>query len=413
MKNMLEGIRVIDCGTYISAPAAATIMADFGAEVIKVEQPFTGDPYRNEHPSLMALHTVRGSQQNVDEPSKDKISPNWVIDGRNKKSIGLNLNSPEGKQILHDLVKDADVFITNFPLDVRGRLSITEDEMRAINPRLIYASFTGFGEVGPEANNRGFDATVWWARSGLMDLVRTGNNAPTRLPPGLGDHNCSVSLFASIALALLHREQTGEGGHVGTSLLMNGYWSNALSVQATFCGEPVTRQPDRRDSRIPMRNAYQCSDERWLILSIIPDQRRWELLKEALESELLDDPLFADVASRADNPTLVTAALDRVFATRTLKEWTERLRAYDVTFGPVAEMQEIFEDEQAKANGVFVPFADSDLMTVTSPFWVAGYDKPKPKPAPRVGEHTDEILKQLGYDAERQEELKKSRIISS
>lgn len=412
MKNMLEGMRVIDCGTYISAPAAATIMADFGAEVIKVEQPFTGDPYRNEHPSLMALHTVRGAQKDSSAPVADKISPNWVIDGRNKKSIGLNLGSPEGKQVLRDLVKDADVFITNFPLDVRGRLSITQEEIRALNPRIIYASFTGFGEVGPEALNRGFDATVWWARSGLMDLVRTGSNAPTRLPPGLGDHNCSVSLFASIVLALLRREQTGEGSHVGTSLLMNGYWSNALSVQATFCGEPVSRQPDRKESRIPMRNAYRCSDDRWLILSVIPDQRRWELLREALDSDLLDDPLFVDVASRSENATLVTAALDRVFETRTLKEWTERLRAFDVTFGPVVEMHEIFDDEQAKANGVFVPFADSDLMTVTSPFWVDGFEKPNPRPAPKVGEHTEEILSQLGYSAEKQEALKDARIIS-
>lgn len=412
MKTLLEGMRVIDCGTYISAPAAATIMADFGAEVIKVEQPFTGDPYRNEHPSLMALHTVRGAEKGADTAAKELISPNWVIDARNKKSIGLNLGSPEGKKVLHDLVKDADVFITNFPLDVRGRLTITEEEIRAINPRIIYASFTGFGEVGPEALNRGFDATAWWARSGLMDLVRTGNNPPTRLPPGLGDHNCSVALFSSIMLALYRRERTGEGAHVGTSLLMNGYWSNALSVQATFCGEPVSRQPDRSESRIPMRNAYQCSDGRWLILSVIPDQRRWELLKEAMASDQLDDPLFADVASRAENPTLVTAALDRAFATRTLKDWTERLRAYDVTFGPVTEMQDIFDDEQAKANGVFVPFADSDLLTVTSPFWVDGYDKPRPKAAPRVGEHTDEILTRLGYSAGQQEELKKAKIIS-
>lgn len=412
MKTMLEGIRVIDCGTYISAPAAATIMADFGAEVIKVEQPITGDPYRNEHPSLMALHTVRGAPQGSSAASTDMISPNWVIDGRNKKSIGLNLRSPEGGQILRDLVKDADVFITNFPLDVRARLSITQEEMRTLNPRLIYASFTGFGEVGPEALNRGFDSTAWWARSGLMDLTRTGSNAPTRLPPGLGDHNCAVSLFAIINLALFHREKTGEGSHVGTSLLMNGYWSNALSAQATFCGETVTRQPDRKDSNIPMRNAYKCSDDRWLILSIVPDQRRWELLREALESDILDDPRFADVASRAEHPTLVTAALDRVFATRTLNEWVDRLRAYDVTFGPVAEMHEILDDEQAKANGVFVPFADSDLLTVTSPFWVDGYDKPAPKPAPRVGEHTNEIMSRLGYTAEKQEALREGKIIS-
>lgn len=412
MKNMLEGIRVIDCGTYISAPAAATIMADFGAEVIKVEQPFTGDPYRNEHPSLMALHSVRGAQPDS-TPNAEKISPNWVIDARNKKSIGLNLSKPEGKQVLRDLVKDADVFITNFPLDVRGRLSITQEEIRALNPRIVYASFTGFGEVGPEALNRGFDATVWWARSGLMDLVRTGSNPPTRLPPGLGDHNCSVSLFSSIILALYNREKTGEGGHVGTSLLMNGYWSNALSVQASFCGEPVSRQPDRKDSRIPMRNAYRCSDDRWLILSVIPDQRRWENMREALDSDLLNDPLFADVASRSENATLVTAALDRVFETRTLKEWSERLREFDVTFGPVAEMHEVAEDEQAKANGVFVPFADSDLMTVTSPFWVDGYEKPNPKAAPRVGQHTDEILSRLGYGFEQQEALKNAKIVSN
>lgn len=410
MRNVLEGIRVIDCGTYISAPVAATIMADFGAEVIKIERPGTGDTYRNEHPSLMALHTVQGAK-GTSATDTAMISPNWIVDGRNKKSVALNISSKAGKEVLYELVRNADVFITNFPADVRERLSITEEEIRSLNPRLIYASFTAFGETGPEAGNRGFDATVWWARSGIMDLVRTGSNAPTRLPPGVGDHNCAVSLFAIIALALFRRELTGEGSHVGTSLLMNGYWTNALSVQATLCGESVSRQPDRTESRIPTRNCYQCRDGRWLILSIIPDQRRWESLRLAMDSVLLDDLRFADVQSREQNATALTAVLDGVFAQNTLMEWSERLQMHNVTFGPVAEMRDILTDEQALANGIFVPFADSEMMTVTSPFWIDDYIKPKPKSAPQVGEHTDSILTQFGYDKETLAKLRTSGVI--
>lgn len=395
-KGLFEGLKVIDCASYIAAPAAATVMSDFGAEVIKIE-PLTGDPYRN-----------RGQPPSVQLSPEN---PNWLVDSRNKKSLALNLASKAGLDILYKLTADADVFITNFPPKVRKKLRLTYNDIAPLNPRLIYASFTGFGETGPDADKPGFDATVWWARAGIMDLVRAGDAAPVRSPPGMGDHPSAMGFYSAIITALYKRERTGQGSHVGSSLLMNGIWANACSVQTAIVGEEVERMPERSQHPMPWRNSYQCSDGRWLVLSIVHNDGRWEVFRNALQSPLMDDPRFQSVAGRKEHAIAVTATLDKIFATKTSEEWSKILDKHGVVFGAVTPVADVPNDEQAKIAGALVPTEDGSMLTVSSPFWIEGEEKKKAKRAPKIGQHSDEVLSAAGFSADDLKKLRSEGII--
>ena len=386
-ERVFDGLKVIDCASFIAGPAAATVMSDFGAEVVKIEPPGAGDPYRRRATPPIGP----GLESN----------PGFELDGRNKKSLALDLRSSAGQSVLRSLVAGADVFITNYPPPVRRRLGITYDDLAPLNERLIYASFTGYGEAGPEADKPGFDATAWWARSGLMHLVRAGEEtAPARSLPGMGDHPSAMATYGAIVTALYQRERTGRGGYVGSSLLANGLWANGCSVQAALCGEKVAPQPPRERGLNALRIHYRCCDNRWLLLSIAADEWRWEKFKACTESSALDDPRFATAASREANARALIPILDAIFATRDQAEWRRILDEAGLIFGIVADMDEIADDEQILASAALVPFTDG-TMTVNSPLWMEGQEKVKPRRAPKVGEHSDEVLRDAGYsDAE-------------
>ncbi len=238
MAGVFAGLKVIDCASFIAAPAAATVMADFGADVIKIEPPGEGDMYRS------MLTTLPGM------PKTDINFP-WEMISRTKRSLCLDLKSPDGKAVLDRLVADADVFITNLPLPARRRLGIAWEDLRPLNPRLVYGSFTAYGEQGPEADKSGFDSTAYWARSGLMDLVRAdATSPPARSVPGMGDHPSAMAFFGAIVTALYRRERTGLGGLASSSLLANGLWANGFFAQAGLYGlEPLPR-PKREDEQM-------------------------------------------------------------------------------------------------------------------------------------------------------------------
>jgi crotonobetainyl-CoA:carnitine CoA-transferase CaiB-like acyl-CoA transferase len=395
-ERVFDGLKIIDCASYIAAPVAATAMSDFGAEVIKIE-PLTGDPYRT--PGQPA-------------PGRDPnaMNPNWIVDSRNKKSLALDLASPQGYAVLQKLVADADVFITNFPPKVREKLKLAYGDLSPLNDRLIYASFTGFGETGPDANKPGFDATVWWARSGMMDLTREIGGTPVRPPPGAGDHPSAMGFLSAILAALYKREKTGKGSHVGSSLLMNGYWANACSLQTTICGEEVHRIPERTKHLMPWRNSYQCKDARWIILNIVHREDRWDGFRKALNSPLMDDPLLATVELRRANPHVLVAALDKIFASKPLSEWAAILDAHKVIFGTVTSMDDVPNDPQAKIAGALVPAADG-TMTISSPFWIEGEEKVVPQRAPEIGQHSDEVLAAAGFSAADIQKLRADRVV--
>ena len=398
-ERVFEGLKVIDCASFIAGPAAATVMSDFGAEVIKIEPPGAGDPYRRRATPPIGPGLAS--------------NPGFVLDGRNKKSLALDLRSAAGQAVLRRLVAKADVFITNYPPPVRRRLGITYDALAPLNERLIYASFSGYGEVGPEADKPGFDATAWWARTGLMHLVRAGEEAtPARSLPGMGDHPSAMATYGAIITALYQRERNGKGGYVGSSLLANGLWANGCSVQAALCGEKVVPQPARERGLNALRVHYRCRDGRWLLLSIAADEWRWEKFKSCLGAQVLDDARFATVASREAHARELIAILDEIFATKDQAEWRAILDEAGLIFGIVADMDEIAEDTQILASEALVPFIDGSCLTVNSPFWVAGQEKVNPRPAPHVGEHSDEVLRQADYSSAEIEALRAEGVIA-
>lgn len=225
-KLLFADLKVIDMSSWIAAPVAATMLADFGAQVIKIEPPQAGDGYRNF--ALMAS-----------TPTSD-VNYTWQMDNRNKRSLALNLKTEEGRKVLRQLVAECDVYVTNTPHPMRREWGLTYEELASLNSRLIYASLTAYGELGPERDREGFDLVAYWARSGLMDLVRAPGADPAPAIPGMGDHPTAVSLYAAILTALFKRQQTGEGSHVHTSLLANGMWSASCIAQGVFAEADFT-----------------------------------------------------------------------------------------------------------------------------------------------------------------------------
>jgi formyl-CoA transferase len=309
--------------------------------------------------------------------------------------------------VLHRLVRDADVFVTNFPLPVRTRLGVAYEQLSHLNPRLVYASFTAYGETGEEAEKTGFDATAWWARSGMMDMVRdTREVAPSLSLPGMGDHPTAMALYGAIITALYKRVRTGKGMEVSTSLLANGIWANSCQVQAVLCGYELLSRPPR-GARGVFNETYQAADGRYLVVISTNPARDWPLLAKAMgHPEWLEDPRFATPEARLVNSPVLVALFDEIFAQNPFEEWARIFHEGDVTFGVVAEGYDHLADDQIEAVGLFPEFADGDgLRTVDSPFQVAGETKAQPRMAPGIGQHTRALLEEFGCSADEIEAL--------
>src|SRR6516165_562986 len=385
-KGIFEGLKVLDCASFIAAPAAATVLSDFGADVIKIEPPGAGDPYRN----LPKLPGYPACEHNFA----------WLLEARNKKSLALDLSQPEGQVVLHKLAREADVFITNYPPAVRERLRITHAHLAPTNERLIYASFTGYGEKGEEANKPGFDSNAYWARSGLMDLVRAdANTTPARSIAGMGDHPCAMAFYGAIVTALYKRERTGKGSHVASNLMANGVWAASVLAQAKLCGATFRERRPRERALNAVTNHYKCKDGRWIILSLLNEEKQWPVLARILDREdLVADERFATKAGRHQRSVELIKIFDEVFASKPLAEWRKLLDGNGLVFGVVGILDDIPHDRQMLDNEVLVPFENDTMLTINSPIWVDGARKVQPRRPPGIGEHSDEILRQAGYD---------------
>ncbi|MEV6750442.1 CaiB/BaiF CoA transferase family protein [Streptomyces sp. NPDC058322] len=399
---LLEGLHVVDLASFIAGPAAATMLGDFGADVVKVEPPHTGDAYR-------ALSRVPPN------PSVDGVNYPWQLDNRNKRSIALNLKSPGARPVLERLVKWADVLVTNFPPHTRAKLGVNYDDLAPLNPRLIYADVTGFGEEGPDAHLPGFDVTAYWARSGLMDYTRQRGGPPAMPAFGSGDHPTAVTLYAGVLTALYRREKTGQGSRVSASLIAEGAWAASMWLQAALLGGKAPRPADRTDPPNALASAYRTADDRWLLLAFANEDKQVPLFLQAIgKPEAAQNPDYADTPSRRAHAAEIAAVLDKTFATRTLAEWRELLDAAGLTYGVAQTIDEFAQDPQLKANRIVIPIedgSDEPHLTVDSPVRIDQERKVPPGPAPNLGEHTDAVLRDLGYDDAAIAELRGAEVV--
>lgn len=401
-KLLFKGLKVLDVGTWIAGPVAATILADFGADVIKVEIPGEGDPYRKlpTHPGI----------------PKAEVNYTWLLDARNKRSLTLNLKTEQGRDILKKMIKDCDIYVTNQPMPVRRKFGLTYEEVAPLNKKMIYASLTAYGEKGEEADKEGFDTFVYWIRSGLADLVRAPGAAPGGGVAGMGDHPTAVTLFASIMMALYRRQITGEGGMVSTSLLANGFWSNSCMGQAALSGADMSRHRARKVDHIPwFQNLFNTSDDRQIYFSMIRNIKDQERLIELLGCEdLLNDARFSDPDNRQKNNSELKKLLDAVINKESSSYWQTTLGKAGMATEKLAVVEDVIHDEQAKANNILVPSNDPEAVVpyiINHPLHVEGEVQVGPEKPPDVGENTDSILKGLGYKKEEIEKLRKDGVI--
>jgi crotonobetainyl-CoA:carnitine CoA-transferase CaiB-like acyl-CoA transferase len=395
--KILEGFKVVDVTAWAFVPSAGGVLAHWGADVIKVESPGAPDPMR----------TMGGSL----EPGLS--SPTFRHYSRGKRSIAIDLSRPEGQALLYRLIAEADVFLTSYLAPTRRKLKIDVDDIRNINPKIVYARGSGHGPKGPDADRPGYDALSWWYRGSLgqsaMDL--TGETWPPTMI-GHGDGMSGMALAGGICAALLHRERTGEATVVDASLLGTAVWFNGTAILAAQRA-PVRREFRKAERKLPpgappgmitaVRSLYQTRDNRFLNLLFLGDDDRdfTDLCQRIDRPELAQDPRFLHAADRAQNSAALLAIFDEVFASRTLAAWKEALAQARGAWAPVQTPEELIEDPQTTANGFLreVDYPDGPLKVPAPPILFDGESGEAPR-APDFAEHTDQILEALGCSAD-------------
>lgn len=392
----LAGLRVLDISSFIAAPAAAVVLGDWGADVIKIEGP-DGDANR----------TIMRDSANY---PKAEVDYPWQMDSRNKRSLVLDLKQPAARAALDRLLAVSDIVICNFPPPVRDKLKLTYEDMKKVNPRLIYASLTGYGETGPDRDRPGFDVTAYFARSGLLDAQRYEGGPPGVPVPAQGDRATAMTLVSSILLALVHRMKTGEGSWVGTSLLGNGLWSCGVIAQAALVGAFLPPRPPLDRPRSALGSIYRTADDRWIQLTIVREDKLWAPLCRALgKLELIDDPRFAEIDERRRQSAALAAIFRELFATKPYDHWREALAAQEITFGVISRPQDIPDDVQAVHAGAVVETAIPALpRTIANPIRTSFAEQRIAHTAPKLGQHTDEVLGELGLTADEIKGLRSS-----
>jgi crotonobetainyl-CoA:carnitine CoA-transferase CaiB-like acyl-CoA transferase len=399
MGKEFEGIKVIEVGGAVAMPLVGMLMGSWGAEVIHVEPPGVGDNWRQ------LLGQGMGGWA-----KPHPINYYWEHVDRNKKSIAINLGSKEGQSILHKLIGSADVFLNNLRPYEMEKFNLTYKVLSKIDPKLIYANVTGYGQKGPEKDTGGYDSVSFWARSGVMDLMHDIDNAPNISRPGYGDSITSLSFLAGIMAALFVRERTGLGQEVEVSLYNTAAW--VLGCDMSGClitGEDAVR-PQRKSMGNPIRNVYGTKDKRWIMLGMTNAQHYWpNFCKTIRRPDLENDSKYATIKAREQNASDLVKIIEEIFAGKTVSEWVEILSATNLIWSVASTPLEVTKDRQAIENEFFVDWDHpvyGKIKVLNNPIKLSVTKAEIYSKAPGLGEHTDGILKDLGFSAMEIENLK-------
>lgn len=404
MSLPLEGIRVIDWTIWQQGPVASTMLADLGAEVIKLEEREGGDPGRG----ILSMSGIDVSDR-----------PNFYFEAnnRNKKSLTLDLKQAEGRQIVHELVASSDVFVQNFRKGVAARLDLDYDSLRKHNPQLIYASATGYGPNGPDSGEPSFDHLAL-ARSGVMLAAGEPGMPPLAISGGVADQMGAIMLAYGVLAALLARERSGVGQQVESSHLGSMMMLQGLSLSSRLMNGAAFPRMERGRAGNPLWNHYRCKDDRWIALAMLQSDRYWPDFARALDHpEWVDDERFSDLRARAANAETVVRELDTVFATRNRDEWLALLkeREGDFIYTVVNSLDDLPDDPQVRANDYIVDFehpAHGTVQMIGMPVHLSKTPGKVRMAAPEFGQHTEEILHDvLGYSWDRIGDLRRRKIL--
>ena len=399
MDRPLKGVRVVEVAMWVAGPSTTAVLGDWGADVIKLEDPTTGDP-------------IRGFVTRTMGDPNARIRPPFELDNRNKRSVAVDLRRPDGHAFALKLIEHADVFVTSLRLDALERMKLDYASLAAKNPRLVYGSINGYGHRGPDRNRPAYDYAASWARSGLMATIAEPGQPPPAQRPAMIDHAVGLGLAGAISAALLARERSGRGREVSMSLFSMGLWMNAsdLTIGLMTGHSP---QSESRTGRInPMWSSYRCADARWIYFVMIQSDRYWPDFCRALDKpDWRNDPRFKDSAARAQNCAALTDEIDRAVAARTSDDWGPIFDRHNLIWAPVRTDAEVLEDPQAEAIGAFAAADHPNIpgcRVVNSPVEFGGADASPHRAAPELGQHTEEVAVEMGLTWDQIASLKAS-----
>ena len=401
MTAVLDGVRVLEVADWGFVPSAATVLGDWGADVVKVEHPRFGDPIRG----LVTGGLIPGAS-----------GRNFFVEqlGRNKRSVGIDLTHPEGRALLDRLLPDVDVFVTSFLDGAREKLRLRFEDVRAVNPRIVYARGHGQGRRGPDAQRGGYDAVSFWARGGVGDRYSSPGEAPLQQRPAFGDFIGGMALAGGIAAALFRRERTGAAQEVDVSLLGTALWVLSPDVTAALLyGFMLPSAGAMPPAPNPLVGTYRCADDKLLVLMMLQAERFWPLLAPTIgRADLLER--WPTAEARSAGADAIRAELRAHFATRPRAEWEAMLRPTECIWGPFQTPLDLPDDPQVQANGYLLesPHPDGPVRVCANPVQFDGAPPAVRRPAADAGADTEEVLLGLGLDWERIGRLKSLGVIS-
>jgi formyl-CoA transferase len=396
----LAGIRVLEVANWLAAPAGCALLADAGADVIKVEPP-TGDVYRG--------YLTRNPNAAI------PYNFAFELDNRGKRSVTLDLEKREARDVVYQVISSCDVLVTNLLAGRRERYGLTYEELKARRPDLIFVSVTGYGSWGPDKDRPGYDYAAYWARSGIMNLLGEPDSPPPPQRPGMGDHTTALAVSGAVSMALYNRERTGRGEQIDISLNNTGMWVLAIDMQTALSTGQENVRVSRHSVPNPIWNSYQTGDGRWIQLVMLVADLYWPKVCRAIERpDLEHDPRFDSMPKRTENREDLIALLDAIFAERTLDEWMPRLDAEGCIWAPAQTINETIHHPQTGAREAFAEIehpTHGPIRLVDTPIKFGESRVGARGPAPELGQHTEEVLLEAGYGWEEIAHLREQGVL--